>query len=139
MCAAIGARKEEVENLIRREYPRDLENNLEYATTIYDLGYPLVGGRFKLEKGETGKVLLSGNEAIALGAAAGGLDVYIAYPMTPSTSILHYFAAHDRDLGVVVVHPENELAVVNMAIGAVFAGARAMVGSSGVDWGPMRP
>ncbi|NIN01507.1 MAG: 2-oxoacid:acceptor oxidoreductase subunit alpha, partial [candidate division Zixibacteria bacterium] len=68
---------------------------------------------------------------IALGAAAGGLDLYFAYPMTPSSAILHYLAAHSEELGVTAVHPENEIAVINMAIGAVFAGARAMVGSSG--------
>jgi 2-oxoglutarate ferredoxin oxidoreductase subunit alpha len=59
------------------------------------------------------------------------LDIYFAYPMTPSSSVLHYLAAHDRELGVVAVHPENEIAVINMAVGATFAGARAMVGSSG--------
>jgi 2-oxoglutarate ferredoxin oxidoreductase subunit alpha len=75
--------------------------------------------------------VLSGNEAAALGAVAGGLNVYIAYPMTPSSSILHFLAAHDRDFGLAVVHPENEIAVANMAIGAAFAGAKSMVGSSG--------
>jgi 2-oxoglutarate ferredoxin oxidoreductase subunit alpha len=74
---------------------------------------------------------MTGNEAIALGAAAGGLDLYFAYPMTPSTSILHYLAKHAGELGVVVVHPENELAVAQMATGATFAGARVMVASSG--------
>jgi len=84
-----------------------------------------------LEKGERKGVLLTGNEAIALGAVAGGLDIYLAYPMTPATSILHYLAAHDKELGIVAVHPENEIAVANMAIGAAFAGARTMVASSG--------
>jgi 2-oxoglutarate ferredoxin oxidoreductase subunit alpha len=59
------------------------------------------------------------------------LDVYYAYPMTPSSSILHYLAAHDKELGVTAVHPENEIAVMNMAIGSAFAGAKTMVGSSG--------
>jgi 2-oxoglutarate ferredoxin oxidoreductase subunit alpha len=51
--------------------------------------------------------------------------------MTPASAVLHYLAAHDKELGVTVVHPENEIAVINMAIGSIFAGARAMVGSSG--------
>jgi 2-oxoglutarate ferredoxin oxidoreductase subunit alpha len=73
----------------------------------------------------------TGNQAIALGAVAAGLDVYLAYPMTPATTILHFLAEHDRELGVTVMHPESEIAVVNIAIGAAAAGARAMVGTSG--------
>jgi len=84
-----------------------------------------------LERGDKERPIVTGNEAIALGAAAGGLDTYYAYPMTPSSSILHYLAAHDKELGVTAVHPENEIAVINMAIGSAFAGAKAMVGSSG--------
>ena len=77
------------------------------------------------------KPLLTGNQAIALGAVKAGLKVYIAYPMTPSTSILHYLAGHQDKLGVTVVQPENEIAVIIMALGASYAGARSMVASSG--------
>jgi 2-oxoglutarate ferredoxin oxidoreductase subunit alpha len=131
LVAAIGLDKEGLKKLIKSEYPRDIENNIAYATTIYDIVYPKIGGRFQLEGGDKERPIISGNEAIALGAVAGGLDIYYAYPMTPSSSLLHYLASHDRELGVTVVHPENEIAVANMAIGSVFAGARAMVGSSG--------
>jgi 2-oxoglutarate ferredoxin oxidoreductase subunit alpha len=75
--------------------------------------------------------LVSGNEAIALGAVQAGLDMYIAYPMTPASSILHYLAEHENDLGVVTIHPESEIGVVLMALGAAYAGARTMVGTSG--------
>ncbi len=131
LAAAVGLDKNGLQQLITSEYPRDIENNIAYAMAIYDIAYPSVGNRFHLDDGDTKRPLLSGNEAIALGAVAGGLDIYYAYPMTPSTSILHYLAAHDRELGVTVVHPENEIAVINMAIGSAFAGGRAMVGSSG--------
>jgi 2-oxoglutarate ferredoxin oxidoreductase subunit alpha len=67
----------------------------------------------------------------ALGMAAAGLDFYYSYPMTPSSPILHYLAGHGPDLGVTVIHPENEIAVINMALGSVFAGGRTAVGSSG--------
>ncbi|MCW3993441.1 MAG: 2-oxoacid:acceptor oxidoreductase subunit alpha [Candidatus Bathyarchaeota archaeon] len=77
------------------------------------------------------KPLLTGNQAIALGAVKAGLKVYIAYPMTPSTSILHYLAGHQDELGLTVVQPENEIAVIIMALGASYAGARSMVASSG--------
>jgi 2-oxoglutarate ferredoxin oxidoreductase subunit alpha len=131
LAVAVGLSREDLKHVIEDEYSRDIENNIAYAMTIYETIQPKIGGRFKLEAGDKERRILTGNEAIALGAAAAGLDVYYAYPMTPSSAILHYFAAHDKDLGVVAVHPENEIAVINMAVGSAFAGARAMVGSSG--------
>ncbi len=131
LAAGLGFDKERMHQIIGEEYTRETEHNVAFADAIYDLAQPRVGGKFDLKEGDKELPLLYGNEAIALGAAAGGLDLYIAYPMTPSSSLLHFLAAHDRDLGIAVVHPENEIAVANMAIGAAFAGARAMVGSSG--------
>ncbi|OUJ18759.1 2-oxoacid:acceptor oxidoreductase, alpha subunit [Methanonatronarchaeum thermophilum] len=75
--------------------------------------------------------LISGNEAVALGAVSGGLEFYFGYPMTPTTSILHFLAEHGDELGVLVVQPENEIAVVNAALGTAYAGGRVMVGTSG--------
>ncbi len=131
LAAAVGWDKERLKGLIQREYPRDIENNVAYASAIFDVVCPEICDKFHLDEGDKERPIITGNEAIALGAAAGGLDVYFAYPMTPSSSILHFLAGHDQELGIVAVHPENEIAVINMAIGATFAGARAMVGSSG--------
>ncbi len=75
--------------------------------------------------------LVSGNEAIALGAVQAGLNMYIAYPMTPASAILHYLAEHEDELGVVTLHPESEIGVALMALGAAYAGAKTMVGTSG--------
>ena len=77
------------------------------------------------------KLLMSGNEAIALGAAAAGCKFLSQYPMTPASSIMHWMAAHSTQLGVVVKQAEDELAAVNMAIGASFAGVRSMTATSG--------
>jgi 2-oxoglutarate ferredoxin oxidoreductase subunit alpha len=74
---------------------------------------------------------VTGNEAISLGAVAAGCKFYSAYPMTPASSILHWMASHGERCGVVVKQCEDELAVVNMAIGAGHAGVRAMCGTSG--------
>jgi 2-oxoglutarate ferredoxin oxidoreductase subunit alpha len=131
LAAGLGMDKEPMHEILAEEYARETEHNIAFADAIYDLVQDRVGGKFKLKEGDKELPLLYGNEAIGLGAAAGGLDVYIAYPMTPSSSLLHFLAAHDRDLGVAVLHPENEIAVANMAIGSAFAGARTMVGSSG--------
>ena len=74
---------------------------------------------------------ITGNVALALGAATAGCKFYAAYPMTPASSILHWMAAHADRCGIVVKQCEDELAVVNMAVGAGYAGVRAMCGTSG--------
>ncbi len=76
-------------------------------------------------------ILIGGNEAIALGTLAAGCKFYSAYPMTPSTSIMNYLASKMNDAQVVVEQAEDEIAAINMAIGASYAGARAMTGTSG--------
>ena len=95
-------------------------------------GYRLVRPKFPAERGSTpGTVLLGGSAAVALGALAGGLRFYSAYPMSPSTAILEYLQKHGEALGVAVEQAEDEIAAANMALGASFAGARAMTGTSG--------
>jgi len=75
--------------------------------------------------------LLSGNQAVAEGMAAAGLKFYIAYPMTPASSIQEYLAKNKSKLQTKVIQPENEIAAINMAIGSAYAGARSAVGTSG--------
>ena len=77
------------------------------------------------------KMLIAGNDAIGLGAVASGCKFYSAYPMTPSTGIMNYIAGKETDYGIIVEQAEDEIAAVNMALGASFAGARAMTGTSG--------
>ena len=77
------------------------------------------------------KMLMTGNQAIGLGAAMAGCKFYAAYPMTPASGILHWMAAHAVSCGIVVKQAEDELAVINMGIGAAHSGVRAMVGTSG--------
>ena len=77
------------------------------------------------------KMLIGGVEAIALGAIASGCKFYSAYPMTPSTGIMLYLANKARDFGMVVEQAEDEIAAINMVLGASFAGVRAMTGTSG--------
>jgi 2-oxoglutarate ferredoxin oxidoreductase subunit alpha len=76
-------------------------------------------------------MVIDGNEAIGLGAAASGCKFYSAYPMTPSTGIMVSLAKKARDFGIIVEQAEDEIAAINMALGASFAGVRAMTGSSG--------
>ncbi len=77
------------------------------------------------------RMLLTGNEAIALGAIAAGCKFVAAYPMTPATSIMEFMAAKAKDFNLVVMQPEDEIAAINMIIGAGYAGVRAMTATSG--------
>lgn len=77
------------------------------------------------------RMLITGNDAIGLGAIASGCKFYAAYPMTPSTGIMLYIAGKAKEYGIVVEQAEDEIAAINMALGASFAGVRAMTGSSG--------
>jgi 2-oxoglutarate ferredoxin oxidoreductase subunit alpha len=77
------------------------------------------------------EIVLSGAEAIALGAAAGGCDLVSAYPMTPSTGIFTFLAAHSDELGIVTEQAEDEISAINMAIGGWYAGARGFVITAG--------
>src|ERR1700694_4475423 len=75
--------------------------------------------------------VLSGNTAMAMGGAAAGVKFYCAYPMSPSTGVLHWMAAHARKAGIMVRQVEDEIGVVNMTIGAAHAGVRSMCATSG--------
>jgi 2-oxoglutarate ferredoxin oxidoreductase subunit alpha len=77
------------------------------------------------------KAVLTGNMALAMGGAAAGVKFYCAYPMSPSTGVLHWMASHAREAGIMVRQVEDEIGVINMAIGAAQAGCRAMCATSG--------
>lgn len=77
------------------------------------------------------RMLVDANEAIGLGALAAGIGLYAAYPMTPASSLLSFMAARDEEYGVVVKHTEDEIAAMNMVVGAAFTGTRAMCATSG--------
>src|SRR5712691_6571620 len=88
-----------------------------------------LGQRWKFSRKR--RPVVTGNQMIALGAVAGGCKFYSAYPMSPASFILHWLAAHSEKVGVVVKQAEDELAVVNLAIGAGHAGVRSMCATSG--------
>lgn len=110
------------------------ESNVKAAKAGYDYAQQNFKGEFNRKLngiGDTKRMLLNGNEAIALGALAAGCKFVAAYPMTPTSSIMEYLAARSKEYGVVVVQPEDEIAAINMIIGASYAGVRAMTATSG--------
>jgi 2-oxoglutarate ferredoxin oxidoreductase subunit alpha len=77
------------------------------------------------------RLFMSGAEAVGLSAILSGLQFYAGYPMSPSTPILEYLAARGIEHGVMVRQTEDEISAINMALGASWAGVRAMTGSAG--------
>jgi 2-oxoglutarate ferredoxin oxidoreductase subunit alpha len=75
--------------------------------------------------------LISGNEAAALGAVRGGIRFAAAYPITPATEILEWLAPNLTKMGGVLLQAEDELAAINMIIGASFGGTPALTATSG--------
>lgn len=128
---------EVLRNIIRdifgRKGPEVVNSNIKSS----EFGYKYIKEKLKINAYEleivkpVSKMLLTGNDAVFLGAVRSGCKFYAAYPMTPSTSILESFASAENDYNIVTKHAEDEVAVINMAIGASFAGVRAMVATSG--------
>ncbi|MDR5695278.1 MAG: 2-oxoacid:acceptor oxidoreductase subunit alpha [Armatimonadota bacterium] len=104
------------------------EAGYRYAREHYAAGFP-----WKLQPRKTSRprLMMTGNQAIGLGALAAGCRFISAYPMTPASSIMEWIAAHATRYKVVVKQTEDEIAAITMAIGAAFMGARAMTATSG--------
>jgi 2-oxoglutarate/2-oxoacid ferredoxin oxidoreductase subunit alpha len=105
-----------------------INNNINCALAGYN--YAGVSNTFNMKGDGKSRYLIDGNSALAAGAFASGCRFYAAYPMTPATTLLHWFAAH-ADYGVMCKQTEDEIAAINMAIGAASTGVRAMCGTSG--------
>jgi len=126
-----------LETLIREELARKGEEVIKVNISAARAGYDYVKtggisfGKQIKPLAEKRRPIITGNEAIALGAVRGGMKFYAAYPMTPASSILHYLIEKERQFSIIAKQTEDEIAAINYAIGASFAGARSMVGTSG--------
>lgn len=100
----------------------------EYVEQHYkELMKPVIGRNETTDR----QMVLSGNDAFCMGAALADCRFYAAYPMTPSSTVLTTLASWQDKAQMVVRHAEDEIAVINTALGASFAGVRAAVGTSG--------
>ncbi len=77
------------------------------------------------------ELLYNGASAVGMGAIAGGCNFICSYPMSPSTGVLVFLAKHAHDFDILVEQAEDEIAAINAGLGAAYAGARAMVTTSG--------
>jgi len=76
-------------------------------------------------------ILLNGAEAVSLGALAGGCNFLSSYPMSPSTGVMVFLSHQMNEFDIIVEQAEDEISAINMALGASYGGARAMVTTSG--------
>ena len=132
----MGIGFEALESVLREQFKKKGEAVAAENVQVARAGYDYAGANFKpfprpLPMTENRYAILSGNIALAMGGAAAGVKFYCAYPMSPSTGVLHWMAAHARKAGIMVRQVEDEIGVINMAIGASHAGVRAMCATSG--------
>jgi len=131
LAAILGVDFFLVEKVIKSSLNKKVEENIAIAREAYDLAKSSEK-KFTLSRLDNpARQLMTGNEALAIGAVKGGLEFYAAYPMTPVTAVLHFLAENKKKFNLQVVHAENEIGVIGMAEGAAYAGKRAMVGTSG--------
>ena len=120
-----------IENkLLIYEVKKEFGENKD-AIDAVENGFNSVNKKFDLKKLNNKINKMSGNEAITEGAINSGINLYLAYPMTPATGVMTELASHELKDNYIVFQPENEIAVANAALGASFAGAKVMIGSSG--------
>jgi 2-oxoglutarate/2-oxoacid ferredoxin oxidoreductase subunit alpha len=148
VAGVLGIPWEAVEHGVKRQFlskPKAVQVNLDAVKVGLDYWQDNFSkqDQYHLEPmtgAVEGKVLVEGNQAAALGALMGGVTVAAWYPITPSSSLCEYLIAYsDRfrldpktgEKRIAVVQAEDELAAVGMAIGASWAGARAMTSTSG--------
>ena len=132
----LGIESEPLETVVTRQFKKKGDAVIAENVAIARAGYDYAAQNFKsfpwkASKGAKPLGIVTGNQAIAMGGAAAGVKFYAAYPMSPSTGVLMWMAAHARQLGIMVRQVEDEIGVMNMVIGAAHTGCRAMCATSG--------
>ena len=122
----LGIPLEELETEIKSQFKESTE-----ALKAAKKGFDSQETTSELKKLNNKISILSGSQAIAQGARNSELDIYIAYPMTPATNAMHELASNQVENKLMVLQAENEIAAANIALGASFAGAKTMTGTSG--------
>ena len=136
MMSLIGLEFSVLEEALEMAFKRKGAPVVEENVTMARAGYDHAATNFEpfpvpLPEGDKPLAMWTGNSALAMGGAAAGVKFYAAYPMSPSTGVLHWMAQHAHELGIMVRQVEDEIGVANMVIGAAHAGCRAMCATSG--------
>ncbi|MCK5449273.1 2-oxoacid:acceptor oxidoreductase family protein [Candidatus Pacearchaeota archaeon] len=126
LVKVLGVPLSELENEIKSQFKKYNE-----AIVSARKGFDFQESIYNLKKLNSKPSILSGSEAVAIGARNAGLDLYISYPMTPATNTMNELAENQVENKLMVFQSENEIAAANMALGASFSGAKVMTGTSG--------
>ncbi|MFA6533130.1 MAG: 2-oxoacid:acceptor oxidoreductase subunit alpha [Patescibacteria group bacterium] len=139
--ASIGLLKGDINELIKiisEQFAKKGENVINFNKQFVQAGFDAINKNhsgsilnYLVKKSDGEKLVLTGNDAFSLGSVIADARVYVAYPMTPSSTVLTDLAAWQEKVGIVVRHAEDEISVINTAIGSSFAGVRSAVGTSG--------
>jgi 2-oxoglutarate ferredoxin oxidoreductase subunit alpha len=132
----IGLSFDDLQEALTARFERAGQEVIDQNVNVAKIGFDYAVEHFKafdtkLGNGPKPLAVWAGNDATAMGGAAAGVKFYCAYPMSPSTGVLHWFAQNARDLDIMVRQVEDEIGVANMAIGAAHVGCRAMCATSG--------
>lgn len=136
--AAVGAEIDELLKVIEEQFARKGAEVVSINKQFAQAGYNSVKKNFPNSNSWLikkpvfdQKLVMTGNEAFSLGAVISDCRFYCAYPMTPSSTVLTVLASWQKKNNMVVRHAEDEISVINTAIGSSFAGVRSAVGTSG--------
>jgi len=133
----IGLDASEIRKLLQERFAKKGEAVIKANLEAFDKGSDFAKtngqpGGLRIGPGDgKRRPLAGGNPMIGFGALAAGCRFYSAYPMTPASSLLHWLVAYAAKTGLLVKQCEDEIAALNMAIGAAHVGVRAMTGTSG--------
>ncbi len=143
ICGMLNVSEYEFRNFITKFFEKKgeliINKNLEAASEGFELAKKIIesGVTIKVKKSEelsrdiSKDILISGKDAVALGALAGGCNFISGYPMSPATGILSFMSTYSKEFEVVAEQSEDEISAINMAIGSWYAGGRGMITTSG--------
>ncbi|MQF69536.1 2-oxoacid:acceptor oxidoreductase subunit alpha [SAR202 cluster bacterium AD-804-J14_MRT_500m] len=136
VVSLLGLGFEDLADSLALRFQRQGQEVVDENISVARAGFQLANSDFEpflqpLPAGQKPLGVWSGNDAIAIGAAAAGVKFYAAYPMSPASGILHWMAQNSRSLGIMVRQVEDEIAAANMTVGAAHAGTRSMCATSG--------
>jgi 2-oxoglutarate ferredoxin oxidoreductase subunit alpha len=140
IAALFGIDREILIDDVRRRFSGKSDTVITHNTQAIERGYEvgsdlIHSGNIRISLKKDPKIaddiMISGGEAVGMGAIAGGCNFISSYPMTPSTPVLTFLSQQTKAFDIIAEQAEDEIAAMNMAIGAWYAGARAMVTTSG--------
>ncbi|MBI5619359.1 2-oxoacid:acceptor oxidoreductase subunit alpha [Candidatus Gottesmanbacteria bacterium] len=137
--ALLGADFEALASVIRDQFRKKgdevVSQNIAIAKAGYDHVKQTLGTETSMYLDEVQKkedqLVINASEAVGVGGVRAGLKFAAIYPMTPINALITYLADHAKQFGIVYKQPEDEIAGINMAIGASLGGVRSMVATSG--------